>query len=148
MNKHSRSVMVCVTDQLHCDRLIRAGGELARREGLALQVVSVQKPANVTPESMEALEHLFTVSKANGAEMTVLYQPDVAPTLIRCALKYRAVHILTGSPATLGKGAVISELWSALPEASCHVMDEKGGLDTLKPFHSVQASINRLVHEN
>ena len=78
-------VLVCVTTQKSCERLIEAGAKAAAATQAKLHVIHVagshQRFFNTLNEA-DALEFLFGVSKTHGAEMTVVRSEDVAQTLV------------------------------------------------------------------
>lgn len=82
--KSAKNVMVCVTQQKTCERLIRRGAELRDAyEGQLFVVHVTQEGWNFLGKSKEgdALEYLFEKSKAHGANLTVLRSNDVLTTL-------------------------------------------------------------------
>jgi K+-sensing histidine kinase KdpD len=93
------SVMVCVTTQRACERLIQAGAEAAEPSQAPLHVVHVtgshQRFFNMEDEGA-ALEYLFAVSKRYGADMAVLRSEDVARTLADFARENGAGLIIFG----------------------------------------------------
>lgn len=74
------SVLVCVTDQPSCRRLILAGVEIAKTYGASVQVVSIQPEGLVSPLTANALQNLYDVSSSLGAEMTVYFNNEPALT--------------------------------------------------------------------
>ena len=70
--KKTPSVMVCVTTQRACERLIEAGAKAAEPSSSPLHVVHVagshQHFFNMEDEGA-ALEYLFAASKRRGADM-------------------------------------------------------------------------------
>lgn len=70
-----RHTVVCVTNQFHCERLIRAGRLIAELSKTSLLVINVSSP-DLSENDAKALEYLFQVSKENGAQMTVLYSDE------------------------------------------------------------------------
>ncbi len=69
-------IMVLVTLQRHCARLIRSGADMALRQGCALHVVHVASTATL-PEGQSAidaqvLDYLYALSGEAGAEMCLL----------------------------------------------------------------------------
>ncbi len=92
-------VLVCVTKQTSCERLIRAGAQFAAEQGGELSVVHVAAAGTNFLESEsegEALEYLFGIAKEYGADMTVLRADDVLRALVRHARDKRATHIILG----------------------------------------------------
>lgn len=94
-------VLVCVTDQFSCERLVRAGADIAGQNHLALRVISVQK-ATGTPNAA-ALDHLFNVSRSFGAEMNVFYDPDPACNFMKYVKRFPSPHIVAGVSGEVGR---------------------------------------------
>lgn len=79
------NIMICVTRQKTCERLIKVGKEIAGKGDAQLYAVHVVKRGvNFlgNPDEGEALDYLFQISKEAGAEMTVLRSEDVVDTLL------------------------------------------------------------------
>ncbi len=94
-------VLVCVTRQKTCERLIQAGWEIAKAAKIPLSVVHVERGgANLlgNPSESEALEYLFQVSKSYDADMNVLRQEDVVATLVDFVRKKGVSTVVMGRP--------------------------------------------------
>ena len=81
-------VLVCVTGQKTCARLIREGAALAARTGGTVSVVHVAEPGRAilgNHREGEALEYLFRASGEVGADMTVLRAENALNTLYEYA---------------------------------------------------------------
>ncbi|NMA34742.1 MAG: universal stress protein [Clostridiaceae bacterium] len=82
------NILVCVTQQKTCERLINKAHELAREYGGNLFVINVVKNdmsfLDSSKES-EALEYLFGISKKVGANLSVLKSDDVLETIAEFA---------------------------------------------------------------
>ena len=95
----SSKVMVCVTQQKNCERLILKGSELIDNEEDKLFVVHVvsEKQSFLNKDNDgEALEYLFGVSKDAGADLTVLRSKNVLDAMIEFALENEVTHIVMG----------------------------------------------------
>lgn len=94
-------VIVCVTGQKTCEKLIHAGADLAKKLKGHLSVVHVVKSGfaflGANAEG-EALEYLFEVSKNYGADMMVFRSDDVMATLIKIAVDSHATQLVLGAP--------------------------------------------------
>lgn len=90
-------VLVCVTSQPDCERLIRAGKKIADGEGVPLQVVSVQRMEECFQPNSDTLERLHQQAKAVNAEMTIYFNDSPAITAAVHAVKEGAVNIVMGS---------------------------------------------------
>ena len=94
------SILVCVTVQKECERLILAGKRLADSGGLPLRVLHVAEPGDApldNPDTQEALNCLYALSRDNGAVMTVLYNADVRGAIVRYATLVHAVCVVVGN---------------------------------------------------
>lgn len=105
------SVMVCVTTQRACERLIKAGAAAAEPSAAPLHVVHVasgkQRFFNSENEG-EALEYLFDVSKGFGADMAVIRSDDVVGTLTAFAREKNVRLIIFGQSNELeGPNSII-----------------------------------------
>lgn len=118
-------VLVCVTGQKTCERLIAEGDRLARELGAELSVVHVAKQGagllggNVA--EAEALEYLFQISSEHGADMAVIRSDDVAPTITHHARKLGATVMVLGSPRKEQQDFT-RELKSHLTDVEFHIV--------------------------
>jgi len=86
MNTHN--IMVCVTQQKSCKRIIEAGAAISNNEGGNLYVIHVVKEGWKyfgKLKEADAVEYLFEVSKENGADLTIIKADDIAGTLKKFA---------------------------------------------------------------
>lgn len=109
------TVLVCVTGQHDCDRLIHAGKYIAKQRDAQLQVLCVQPTSNGMHGDCEELEYLRQTSKDADAEMTVYFNDDAAYTAAAFAQQTSAVHIVTGMAEEPVNG-FIDVLHSLLPK--------------------------------
>lgn len=113
-------IMVCVTQQKTCERLIANGAGLAETRDGKLYIVNVVNENERFLEYAsdgEALEYLFGVSKKAGADLTVLRSNDIIQTMIDFAKKNQITHMILGAtPDEKSKGSNFSlELQENLP---------------------------------
>ena len=91
MSKRKKaSILVCVTGQRHCDRLIVAGKKLAEKENVPLQVLCIQPMNDGYCSKSDEMEYLYQVTKDAGAEMTIFFQDD-APVIAAGFAKHSRV---------------------------------------------------------
>jgi len=93
------SVLVCVTLQKNCEKLIRAGKRFADSEKLELYVISVVRPddsAFLSDEEQEALNYLYQYSRDAGAEMLLLQDDDILGTVQKYAFRKKAICVVVG----------------------------------------------------
>lgn len=96
----SRNIMVCVTQQKTCERLIMDGYNLQKWENDKLFIIHVVNEKDKflnNSDDGEALEYLFNVSKKVGADLTVLRSKDVTKAMADFANKNEITHILMGA---------------------------------------------------
>ncbi|MCF6460621.1 universal stress protein [Clostridium sp. Cult3] len=103
MNK--TNIMVCVTQQKTCERLILNGYKLAEATKGKLYVIHVVNEKEKFLDNVddgEALEYLFGVSKKVGADLTVLRSKDITKAMIDFAKDNQITHIVMGTPPNVG----------------------------------------------
>lgn len=96
MKKRKESVLVCVTGQRDCDRLIRAGRKVADSLAVPLQVLCVQPASAGFDADCAELEYLRQTARGAGAEMSVYFDDDAALMAVGFAKQEGARHIVTG----------------------------------------------------
>ena len=130
---YSPSVLVCVTDQPSCERLIHAGASLARSMSVGLQVLSVL-PQGLVSESLSAvMQSLYDTATALGAQMTFYFSGEPALTAAVHAAKSGVVQIVTGTPDA-GSNLFLETIRGLLPELPLSIVDASGRLYTFPPY--------------
>ena len=119
------SVLVCVTGQYNCDRLIQAGFEQASELGLELHVFCVHTPANDLTTFSEELEYLYRTAKDLGADMTVSFSHNAPGCTADFAHKVNAKHLITGVPDLRPNGFVLT-LHKLLPRTQITTVTKDG----------------------
>lgn len=114
----NEKVMVCVTQQKTCERLIKKGNSISGEKG-ELFVVHIAKDGwNFLGNSKEgeALDYLFDISKSVGANLTVLRSADVARTMVDFAKENAISALVLGeSLESSQENNIISEVKKKLP---------------------------------
>lgn len=93
------NVLVCVTQQQTCDRLIRYGRELADGEEgelLIVHIASYEFKYLAASDDGEALEYLYQKSLEYGANLTVVRSNNVLATLISLVEKNDISRVVMG----------------------------------------------------
>ena len=120
------SIMVCVTNQKSCDRLIARGVERGGDEEAQLHVVHcVHTSRNFmgSPFEGDAIEYLFTAAQLAGAELMLLRAPDVENALVDYAQKHAiSVMILGASGPAADPDNIIIRLQRRLPEVEFDIV--------------------------
>jgi len=96
---HKTNVMVCVTQQKTCERLIKKAHNMIEGLNENLFVVHVVKNDSKflgNDKEGEALEYLFGISKAVGANLSVLRADSVSETLVDFAVENNIDTIFMG----------------------------------------------------
>lgn len=119
------SVLVCVTGQRSCERLIVTGASIAAREGQPLSVLHVVRSGgNVLGfvNEPQALEYLLRTSIDHGADMTVRRADDVVNAIEAEARRLDARVIVAGRAANYGGWDLLDELKLRLPEVRFEIL--------------------------
>lgn len=115
---NSHGIMVCVTHQKTCDRLISHGMTLNEELNAPMYVVHcVQKGHNFlgNPYEGEALEYLFTAAQIAGGELTLLRKENVDDALVDFAKNHNVGLIVMGSSPGQHGETIITRLQRRLP---------------------------------
>jgi K+-sensing histidine kinase KdpD len=94
-----KNIMVCVTQQKTCDRLIKYGRELLDGDSgelLVFHVAHNQYKFLGNSQEGEALDYLYEKAKEYGASLTVLRSDDILRTLTEQTQKNRIDIIVMG----------------------------------------------------
>lgn len=97
--RRKKRIMVCVTQQKSCERLIKRGADLCKGEHDELYVVHVVKEDWKyfgKLEESDALEYLFDISKTYGAFLSVIKAPDIVTTLARFMEDHKVDEVVMG----------------------------------------------------
>lgn len=122
-NKKQSCIMVCVTPQQSCQRLIEAGARIAREENLPLSVISVfRESSGLNANEGGALEELFQCTKNYNASMDIFFNDSPALVVAVSAKKNRAATLVTGFPAE-GSSGFIARIHEILPDLPITMVD-------------------------
>ncbi len=115
-------ILVCVTTQASCRRLINAGAALAKKEGLKLLVLSVFPTNSALAPQLEILGELDRCAKEHDAEMLLFYNDLPFAVAASVAKKYKAKNIVTGFCEN-GVSPFITSLHTVLPDIPISMVD-------------------------
>lgn len=120
-------VMVCVTGQKTCERLIREGARIAAEIEGEVHVVHVATGGapfmGVSPEQeAEALEYLFRRAQEYGADMEVVRADSAVDALVRLAQEHDVDCVVLGAARGRGAQDFAVQLRSRLPHADVRVV--------------------------
>ena len=140
MNKsQSANVLVCVTDQLSCERLIRAGAAIAEKFNVPVKVLSVLPEGLVSGSTAAVLQNLYDTASSLGAEMTFYFNNEPALTAAVHASKTGAIHIVSGTPGA-DSNLFIETVKGLMPELPITIIDADNHMYT---FPAIPVSIRR-----
>lgn len=130
------SVLVCVTGQYDCDRLIEAGFDLASASGYELHVFCVHTQQNDLTHFSEEVEYLYRTAKNLGADMTVMFSGSAPKCTADFAQKVNAKFLITGVPDHRPNGFVLT-LHELLPGIQITMVTKDGE----KQLYSLDADL-------
>lgn len=121
----NENVMVCVTQQITCERLIHYGRLFRDKINGQLHVIHVTGEdqnflGNV--KENEALEYLFNISNKSGADLTVLRSKNIENTIIKFVIENNITHIVLGENKEAG--GVLTSLQEKLTNCNFHVISQ------------------------
>ena len=123
-------VMVCVTGQKSCDRLIARGVERGG-EDIAIHVVHcVETGRNFmgSPYEADAIEYLFTAAQLAGAELSLLRADDVDDALVNYAKAHNITTLVMGKASERNRNSgddIVTRLQRRLPEVEFDIVEQE-----------------------
>lgn len=128
---NEKIILVCVTAQRSCERIIRAGYLLSKSTNLRLKVLSLQPHEQNKNINRNALEYLFGVCKSLNTEMQIYCGDNVNDMAIDYVSQNNIGQLIVGSPKKLEPGNFVFEIHLAFPGIPLTSVDES---NTLKTF--------------
>ncbi len=95
-------VLVCITAQLGCEKLIKYGEELSYKLNRELYVVTVLKKESSAKIKSHELKILNILSKKCRCGIDIIYSDNIAQSLNSHIIKIDPCHILIGNPVEGG----------------------------------------------
>ncbi|WP_173400188.1 universal stress protein [Acetivibrio straminisolvens] len=124
------NILVCVTQQITCERLILKAADLRNELRGELFVIHVAKNEWNFLDNIkegEALEYLFKISKSVGANLSVLKSDNIVQTIVDFVNENKITHIVMGeSPNDHKENNFYNELKSLLNKVEIHVIPQAG----------------------
>lgn len=122
------SVLVCVTGQRACSRLIEKGALLSKEKEADLFVLHVAKQGDTllgASSDSDALNYLYALSQAVGAEMCVKRNDDAIKTIAEYVRQHNCRDVVLGAgPTQSTRDAFAVKLKALLPESELHIVYE------------------------
>jgi K+-sensing histidine kinase KdpD len=125
----ARNILVCVTQQKTCERLIRKAAELINDSNGQLFVIHVAKNEwnfldNV--KEGEALEYLFGISKSVGANLSVIKSNEIVKTISDFTIENNISCVVMGeSPDDHKENIFFKDLKSLLGDIEILVIPQE-----------------------
>lgn len=143
--KKQSSVIVCVTPQDSCTRLIEAGARIAEKENKSLVVLSVFKEKNgLNANEGGALETLYEAARKYNARMNIYFNDSPAIVAAVVSKKENATVFVTGFPAE-GSSGFIARIHELLPELPITMVDKDASEYKIIPFSKEDLEAARLM---
>lgn len=142
--KKKTAVLVCVTGQRDCDRLIKVGRKIADQEGLSVQVLCVLPIQTGSKDCSEELEYLRQTARDAKAEMTVFFHDDAALMAVGFVKQIGAVHIVTGMAEAPVNGFV-DVIHNLLPKIPIAMVGKDGTVYNLLPENNRTSAVQALA---
>ncbi len=131
-------IIVAVTDQASCDRLIREGARRAEAKGVGMKVVSIQPFALHGYDLGLNLDYLYGIAKEHNAEMSVFYHDDPLLMLGAYLQRNQTVELVAGTAPNDCEGQFIRELRRSFPKLPVCLVNPDGLLFELTPMAYVR----------
>lgn len=106
-------VLVLVTNQVSCERLIRAGHDI-KTPTQELRILSIC-PKRDLQHRAEALEHLLSISDEVGAKMAIYYSDSPIETLQMSIQRWQVDRMVVGSNPS-GSSMFLAQLRTTFPD--------------------------------
>ena len=145
--KSSKMVLVCVTGQHDCDRLIRTGRKIADELALPLRVLCVQPASAGFEGNGEELEYLRQTARDAQAEMTVYFNDDASLMAVGVAKKLGVKHIVTGMAEATVNGFV-EIIHKFLPHVPISMVAKDGKIHNICPAREDEQTAKTLVMQS
>lgn len=112
-----QGLMVCVTGQRSCERLVVHGKNRLAPDQILYVVHCVPEGKNFLGSSDEsdAINYLFNISKNVGAELTILRENDVIDALVDFANEHNIHVIVVGRSPSSAKDSFNNRFSKRLP---------------------------------
>lgn len=121
-------IMVCVTRQRSCERLIKRAVSMSKEVTGSIGVVHVaglNENLMGNPDEGAALDILFSVSKYNGAQMHMLRSDELTDTLVNFAKEHKVKILILGQSQSTGNkvNSIVDAFNKHLPNVEQHVLN-------------------------
>lgn len=133
-------VLVCVTDQESCGRLIESGRKLANLVSKPLKVVCVRPRKAESWFGSDEVEYLYNRAKELNAEMIIIFHDYALGAIADYIRSHEVDYVIVGMPPQPGQSIFISGLEEQFPELPIIALDETGNLQLVPAFEGANPS--------
>lgn len=123
------NIMVCVTQQRTCERLIKKGDILNHKINADLYIIHVVKEGTNflgNDKDSDAIEYLYEIARESGAEMTVVRSNDIVGTLASFTKQKGIGHVVMGeAPSSTQDTSINRILQEKLPNIDFYIVPAK-----------------------
>ena len=127
-------VLVCVTDQETCGRLIETGRKLADITDSHLKVICVRPRRSEKWFASDEVEFLFNKAKQLDAEMIIHFHDYALESVADFISAHSVNSVIVGTPPQAGQSVFISGLEEKFPELPIISVDSDGSLQLVPVF--------------
>lgn len=118
------NIMVCVTGQMQCKRLLSYALDLQKNKEQEIYLVHVSVTENkIFTDSMDALEYLYDQAAKNGASLSVLKpKTTILDTLVDFIKKNHVVSVVMGETReAIAENSMIERLKKKAKESDIEI---------------------------
>ncbi len=120
-----KKVLVCVTPQSNCRRLIDSGHEISLETEGEMHILHILHGNNVFSEGVGLLEELFDYGSKLGGTTHGICGSDIPKTLISFIKKHKITHIVLGYPgedSTFKDDTLTKKLLDMFPDLNINMV--------------------------
>ncbi len=136
--KKRNVVLVCVTPQLSCKRLVEAGTAIARAADASVRILSVFPKRQCRNPDLNALEFLNRAAADTNAMMTVCFSDEPVDSALQYAGEGDTVKVVTGFPRD-DSSSFVSEFHKRMPEMPLSMIDDDSTAYEIAPAASMKS---------
>lgn len=131
--ENGNNILICITAQPNCERIITEGKKLAARLHKDYEVVTVQPKQCEAEKRASDMVILQKLAKDTSSPIKVIYSNNPLTSLITYADKADPIHIFTGEQAT--DSVFVSQL-SLLCDAPVTMVAKEGTITMTPEFYA------------
>ena len=133
-------IMVCVTAQPSCARLIRAARQMLTGDG-EIQVLSVQRVQCRPEQRAKDLATLYELTRGLDSSVCIYYNDNPALVAAAVAAKERVDRVVTGAPRSPGD-TFVETIRALVPQIPLTMIDDDATAYTVLPAQDVPVPLN------